>query len=181
MIDVAGVAHRSYLFPADRATALAYYGDFRNVVSNLTLISLVKSYGNDCYRLVYRSTELGVYRVRIYCDVQVTRDTAGFVLHVDPWRGPPPVEPQAGVSMAQAQGMYRSESVFHAEGNGTRIEYRLSLQAALPVPLGLRLVPAALRDSTAHAVTAHRIHEIVDRFIVQSIGAFERGRLPPRC
>ncbi len=173
MIDVAGSTHRAYAFPAGRAAAFAYYADFRNVVSSLSLISLVKAYGGERYRLVYHSTELGLYRVRIFCDVQVRLDRENWVLHVDPWPAPAAAPCESGMTLTQAQGRYSSESIFHDEGDHTRIEYRLGLSARLPVPLGLRLVPGPLLDGAAHGITARRMHDIIEDFILHSVKAFE--------
>lgn len=178
MIDIAGSTHRAYLFPSARPAAYEFYSDFGRVVSHLALISLQQPYGQDRYRLLYHSIELGVYRVRILCDVHVRLDRAAWTLRVEPWVAPVPVVPEAGMALTQGQGLFASESIFHDEGDHTRVEYRLSLGARLPVPIGLRLVPHALLDGIAHSITTRRMQDITDRFIARSISAFEKGRRP---
>jgi hypothetical protein len=176
MIDVAGSTHRSYVFPADRPAAFAYYGDFRNVISNLPLISMVKPFGNERYRLVYRSMELGLYRVRIYCDLEARFDEKKHILHVAPLTGHPPVKSRVTINSLTAQGMYTSESAFRAAGDHTRVDYHLVLKARLPRPLGLKLIPDGILERIAHNITMWRIHEIADGFIERSIREFERGK-----
>ena len=71
-----------------------------------------------------------------------------------------------------SQGHYRSEITFSELGNQTRIEYNISMDARLPVPLTLRIVPNALLNGSAQRKLSLHTDEISDRFIEQSIRAF---------
>ena len=171
MIRVAGSVHRSFVFPAELPLTYAYYADIGRVLSYLPHICLVRTYGPDQLRLLYHSTELGLYRIRIFADVQTLLED-GHVLRVRSLDGQPPVEPEAGAQSATAQGYFRSRSTFHSAGNRTRVEYKLQLRADLPTPLGLRIMPGLVVRSIARSITNMRIHEIVDGFIDRSIDAF---------
>ena len=70
MIKVAGSVHRSFVFPAELPLAYAYYADIGRVLSYLPHICVARTYGPDQLRLLYHSTELGLYRIRIFADVQ---------------------------------------------------------------------------------------------------------------
>ena len=171
MIRVAGSVHRSFVFPAERPLAYAYYADIGRVLSYLPHICLARTYGPDRLRLLYHSTELGIYRIRIFADVQTLLED-GCVLHVRPLDKLPPVEPQSGAHSATAQGYFTSQSTFQDMGNQTRIEYNLRLQADLPTPLGLRVMPGLVVGGIARSITNMRIREIVEGFVDRSIDAF---------
>lgn len=176
MIEVAGAVQRSFIFPASRPAAFAFYGDFSRIIGHLSHISLTRTYEDGRFRVLYDSTELGLYHIRIYCDAQVEPDQKKWVLRVKPLEGKPPIKPQAGLNSSKAQGLYSSESVFHDEGGHTLIDYKLKLNAQLPPPLALKLVPGKILDEIAWNITHWRIHQIADSFIESSIAAFNRHR-----
>ena len=171
MIKVAGSVHRSFVFPAELPLAYAYYADIGRVLSYLPHICVARTYGPDQLRLLYHSTELGLYRIRIFADVQTLLED-GQVLRVRSLDGQSPVEPEAGAQSATAQGYFTSESTFHDAGSQTRVEYKLQLRADLPTPLGLRIMPGLVIGSIARSITNRRIREIVEGFIDRSIDAF---------
>ncbi len=65
MIQLAGSAHRSYLFPADLPAAFAYHCDLARSMRFLPHISIAERYAPDQFRLLYSAID-GLYRVRIY-------------------------------------------------------------------------------------------------------------------
>jgi hypothetical protein len=170
-IKVGSSADRSFLFPGKLPVAYAYYADVGRLLSYLPRICLVRAHGLDRFRLLYNSTELGIYHIQIFADVQAVLEE-GRVLHIRPLNGVPPVRAQADVHSATAQGYFYSRSVFHDEGEQTRIEYHLQLQADLPVPTALRLVPVAMMARVATSITHKHIHDISEGFIERSIDAF---------
>jgi len=171
MIRVAGSARRSFIFPAELPVAYAYYADIGRVLSYLPHICLARTFGPDRLRLLYHSTELGIYRVRIFADVQTILED-GRVLHVRPLEDTPTVQARTETRSTMAQGRFTSQSTFHDMGDRTRIEYSLGLQADLPTPVGLRIMPSAVVSGIARSVTNARIHEIVQGFIARSVDAF---------
>ena len=185
MIRVAGSAHRSFIFPAELPLAYAYYADIGRVLRHLPHICLAQTYSPDHLRLLYRSTELGIYRIRIFADVQTILED-GHVLHVQPLDGLPPVQVQAASHLTTAQGKFTGHSVFHDMGSQTEIQYSIRLQADLPTPGGLRVMPRLVVNSIARSITHTRIREIVAGFVTRSVAAFpdwleemqEHGFLP---
>jgi len=171
MIEVVGSASRSFIFPADLPMAYAYYGDVGRLLNYLPHIFLVRAYGPDRFRLLYSTTELGTYQIRIFADVQTTLDK-GWVIRVHPLDGIPPAEAEAGVNSSTAQGYFTSRSVFQEADSHTQIEYSLHLRAHLPPPLGLRLMPGMIVNRIAKSITNLRIREIVEGFIERSVDAF---------
>lgn len=171
MIKVAGSAHRSFVFPAELPITYAYYADVGRVLSYLPHICLVRAYGPDRFRLLYRSTELGIYHIRIFADVQ-TRLEEGWVIRTGPLDGSPTVEGWADGNATTAQGYFSSQSVLFDEGEQTRIEYSLQLRAHLPTPRGLRFMPGLLVERIAHSITRMRIVETAEGFIGRSVDAF---------
>jgi hypothetical protein len=171
MIRVSASVQRSFVFPAERPLAYAYYADIGRVLSYLPHIGLVHAYGPDRLRLLYHSTELGIYRIRIYADVQTVLED-GCVLHVRPMDGLPPVRSQSSADSTTSQGYFASRSIFHELGNQVQIEYNLQLRANLPTPRGLRFMPGSVVNSIARGITNLRTHEIVEGFIERSVEAF---------
>ena len=183
MIRIASAAQRSFTFPADLPTTCTYFRDFKRILGYLPHIRLLWAYGPDRFRLLYGATELGIYRVRIICDVQATFDESEKTLCMTSVSGIPPAAPRAGMYSLAAQGYYASASTFHPAGDCTRIEYRLQLRAHLPRPLGLKLVPDAIVEQVARNITQRRIQEIADEFIERSMAEFRHGlgHPPERC
>ena len=174
MIKVAGTARRTFNFPADLPTAFAYYSDVGRILTYLPHIVLVQAYAVDQFRMLYSTFELGVYHIRIFCDLCTTLDVSRDrrAIHINPLRNATPVPPKASLSASVAQGYHSSSSVFHDDGNKTRIDFSMTLQTKLPTPLGLRLMPASVVDGVARNITNARIHEITNGFILRSIDAF---------
>ena len=155
-LQINGEVRRSFVFPADIATAFAFYSDAERI-----------------YRMLYQSVELGIYRVQIYCDLEPVLDGQNYSLCFVSFQGEQPVSPQASLQSVTTQGAFSSESVFRDEGAQTRIDYRLHLQAALPVPPSARMfIPAAVLDLIAQSIMYRRIDEIADGFILKSIQSY---------
>ena len=171
MIEVVGSSRRSFVFPATLPIAYAYYADVGRLLGYLPHIGLVRTYGPDQFRLRYSSIEMGAYHVSIYADVQTTLED-GWAVRILPLSHPAPVQARAETRSCVAQGAFSSHSVFHAQGDQTRIEYSLQLRANLPKPLSLRLVPDTMLNRISREITQLHIHEITEGFIEQSIKAF---------
>jgi hypothetical protein len=173
MIQLAGSAQRSYLFPADLPAAFAYHCDLARSMRFLPHITVAKRYASDQFRLLYSAIH-GLYRVKIFCDVLITADQPNYRLRIDPLTGHVPVKNEVGLNAMTCQGHYDSETAFSAAGQQTMIEYRLNLRASLPKPVTLRLIPHALMDGAAHNILHLRTAEIMSSFIDQSLRAYSR-------
>jgi hypothetical protein len=149
----------------------AYYGDVGRILNYLPHICLVRAYGPDRFRMLYSTTELGTYHIRIFADVQTTLEE-GWVIRVHPLEGIKPVESQATVNSATAQGTFSSRSAFQDKGDETEIEYSLELKANLPTPLGLRFMPGGMVARIARSITSMRIREITEGFVGMSVEAY---------
>jgi hypothetical protein len=171
MIQLAGSAYRSYLFPADLPAAFAYHCDLARSMRFLPHISIVERYAPDQLRLLYSAID-GLYRVRIYCDVLIVVDQPNYRLRIDPLTGHAPVKNEVGLNAMTCQGHYDSESVFSTAGHQTQIEYHLNLRATVPVPITLRLIPTTLISGAAHNILHSRTAEIMNSFIDQSLRAY---------
>lgn len=172
MISISGSTVRSFIFPASFPAAFDYYQDFERSLSFLPHISIVQNYSEGRYRLRYSSVDSGIYRVNIYCDVGTIAGQEPPCIRISPLGGVPPVKSDVRLYTITGQGQYDSETVFHAAGQSTRIDYRIKISARLPVPLTLRLIPSALLNSAAHTILQSRIEEITTHFIEQSIKAY---------
>ena len=171
MIHIAGSARRSFIFPADLPTAWAFYSDFARIADYLPHVHMAKAFGPQQFRMMYYTVELGVYRVKIYCDIAVRLESKTHTLRVVPLDEHPPVKAAMTVNALTAQGAYSSCSVFREEGRHTRVDYSLELKATLPKPLGLNFMPDGVLDRIARNITRWRIQEIADGFVKRSIAA----------
>ena len=172
MIKIAGSVQRFFIFPADLRTAFVYYTDMQNTFSHLRHISQVKAYGADGYRMLFSTTELGIYHVRLYCDLKAEIDAENWILRVKPLEGVEPAATEAGLNSLTAPGYFVSQSLFYDEGEQTRIDYTLNLSGTLPVPLGLSFMPDGIVNAIAKNITQWRFRETVDHFIDQSVRQF---------
>ena len=173
MIQLAGSAQRSYLFPAALPAAFAYHCDLARSMRFLPHISIAERFAPDQLRLLYSALD-GLYRVKIFCDVLITIDQANYRLRIDPLPGHTPVKSEIRLNALTCQGHFDSESTFSAAGPQTSIDYRLNLRASLPMPIALRLLPAALAHGAAHNIMNLRTAEIIGSFIDQSRQAYTR-------
>jgi hypothetical protein len=179
MITITGTTQQVFGFPADTGTASSFYRDFSHILRYLPHIYLVKAYGPDQFRVMYHTMELSVYRVRIYCDLQVRYDEADQTLHVMPLLNKPPVKSEATVHSLTAQGYFTSQSIFRPHGDHSTVDYRLSLEARLPKPFGLMFMPDRVIDQIASNITDWRIHEIAGGFIKRSVQAYREQTATP--
>ena len=172
MIQISGSHRRTFVFPAELPLAFTYYSDLGRVLPYLPHIFLVQAYRYDQFRMLYSTVELGMYQIRIFCDLEARLDDNTRTLFLQPLKGYPPAKPAAGSKSATGQGFFFSQSVFQAAGRQTKVDYNLQLQADLLSPLGLRLMPGGVVNRIAHNITRRRIREIADGFIERSIDAF---------
>jgi hypothetical protein len=169
MIHISGSVNRTFVFPAPLETAFDFYADMERTLGFLTHISLVQHRSERRYRMLYHTTELGVYRINMYCDIEIRLDRNAWTLSILPAKDVPPVAPEITLYSMAAQGTYSSQSIFTTSGSRTQIEYRLNLDANLPVPFGARLMPTSVTNAIAQNITQWRIHEIAEGFIERSI------------
>ena len=175
MIEISATYSRTFEFPADFQTCYTYYAKFRKVLKFLPHISLVTPLDDNQYRLVYRSTELGIYRISVFCDLQIQADKEHNILEFRPLREMLPAVPtKVGWNSLIGNGEFSSRSVFHKNGASTNIDYTLKLQARLPVPFALKLLPKSTLNQSANLITSSRIQEIAEGFISNSIREYDR-------
>jgi hypothetical protein len=169
MINIAVSAQRVFTFPADLATTAAYYRDFGHTLEYLPHMRLVTTYARDQYRVLFTTSEAGVYRVAFYCDIQVQYDETRQILHVTPLEGIPPVPPKATLSSLTGQASYCSRSVFEPAGPHTCVQYEVEIRAEVPKRLEWKLIPDAVITPLIEDVVERRLQEITDAFIARSI------------
>jgi hypothetical protein len=174
MIHIRGNVQRAFTFPADLAATRAYLSDFRRLLTLLPHIRLVKAYGTNRFRVLYHTVELGVYAVRIYCDLHAGFVDGKHILRVSPNTDFAPVPARVTLTSLTAQGNYQSDSIFHAHGSQTKVDYHIRLGATLPKPLGLDLMPDRVVEQIARNIVTWRMSEIADGFVERAIHDYER-------
>ena len=176
MIRLGGSVKRSFLFPGDLRTALHYYADMGQLFQYLPHIQLIKTYSKTQFRVLFNSTEMGIYQILLYCDLQVIQDLENQLILVELLNGKKPIKTKAGMHSIQGMAKYCSSSSFKPEGDCTRIYYHLNLEGELPKPLALGLVPDSITDHIAESIAKRRIFEIADGFITGSLKDFGANR-----
>lgn len=172
MIDISGAVKLAFNFPAPLALSYAYYTDLNTVLHFLPHIDVVEAYGDDHFRLLYRSTEFGGYTMQIYCDMRALVVSRLHTIRIVPEDNLPPISSGAGLNSATARGHFSSRGLFFARGDESRIEYEFELRSQLPRPLGMRLVPGRVLNSITRNVAGTRMREIAEGFIKRSVAAF---------
>jgi hypothetical protein len=173
MVTISGSVQRTYLFPAPLASAFDYFADMSRTLHFLPHISVMQFYGANQFRMQYATTELGIYRVRIICDLETELDYESQRLHIFPLAGAQPISSEAGMYSLTGQGYYASESIFHPHGDQTLLDFRMRLHARLPRPLALRFMPGTVLDAIARNIAQRRIQEIAEGFVERSIRAYQ--------
>ena len=128
--------------------------------------------------MLYSTTELGIYQIQVYCNISTMLDRNSWTIYILPQQETTAVISKAGFHSTKANGYYSSQSSFHELGEQTKIEYSLDLHADLPVPYAIRFMPAPILQNIAQNITQRRIEEIVDKFIQQSIAAYQQQANP---
>lgn len=172
MITITGSVQRSFQFPGPRSVAFDYYANIRHTLNMLPHISIVRQYASDQFRMMYSTTELGIYRVRMLCDIQVKVDKKAWTLRILPMANPLPIASEVGIYSLSGAGAFTSQSLFQDTGGTTEVAYHFQLGADLPVPFGIRFMPESVLNGIAGGITQWRIDEIVDGFIQRSVDAY---------
>ncbi len=174
MIRLAGTAKRSFIFPSDIQTAIQFFADMGGLFKYLPHITLIKTYSKTQFRVLYSSTELSIYRIQLYCDLEVTFDDENDTIIVGMLNGKKPIKPKAGMHSSRGVANFISTSEFKTEGEQTRIYYHLNLQGELPKPHAFSFVPDTITDHIAESIAKRRIFEIADGFITGSLADYGR-------
>jgi hypothetical protein len=127
--------------------------------------------------MVFRSTELSVYTIELYCDLEVMIDQKNATISVRPLDGKKPIKPKSGMHSSRGIANFFSTSQFVPDGKLTRVYYHLNLDGELPKPIAFSLVPDKITNHIAENIAKRRIAEIADRFIFSSIADFERKKI----
>ena len=172
MIKIAAKARFSFMFPADRKTTFEFYSDMSRMADYLMHIDLVST--QQDYRLYYNTVELGTYHIHVYCDVRMDLFPDEYTMFIVPVENLPAIETEVTFNATTTRGLYSSESFFYEEGDETRVEYTLTLEAMPPRPKGMRFMPGKMVDKIANNITNHRMREIDENFIESSIADFPR-------
>jgi hypothetical protein len=174
MIRLAGTAKRSFLFPSKLKEAMHFYADMGGLFQYLPHITLVKSFSKSQFRVLYSSTELSIYNIQLYCDLEVRMDQQNALIEVGTLYGKKSIKPKAGMHSSRGVAEFVSTSEFKPEGDQTRIYYHLTLSGGLPTPKAFSLVPGAITNHIAESIANRRIFEIADGFIAGSLADFRK-------
>lgn len=171
MIKLAGSAHHAFYFPAPLAEVYSYYSDLPYIFTYLPYISMISQTG-DQFRMLFSSTELGAYTIRIYCDMRATLDGGRRLIRIVPAEALPPIQPSASFNSTTGRGYFSFQSIFTATGDKTLIEFKLQLQARLPRPGGMKFMMGSMVNSVAKNITDRRMTEIIEGFVEQTAEAY---------
>lgn len=175
MIRISGSTQRSFIFPADLDAAFEFYSEIGRILHYLPHISIVKKYDEQSFRMLYRTAELSLYRVSIYCDLTAELDQENHCLRIMPYQTTTsPIHVKAGIYYLVSRGFFSSTSTFKPTQGGTQIDYELKLASDMPVPLAIQLMSDGIVDSLASNIMQKRMGEIIDGFIARSIRAYRQ-------
>lgn len=176
MIKIAGRTSDSFIFPADQTTAYRYLSNVPRLFELMPYISLESVNSPTEIRARYSSTELKSYLFNVYCDVQVVLDPDEVYLKIVPADRLPAIVTEARLSSASARGYFSGEvTFFEMEVDETLVEYKLQMEAQLPRPTGLRMMPGRVIERIAHSVTNGRMQEISQAFAQNVVASYLAG------
>ena len=176
MIKVSGSTKRSFLFSGNSHEAIEHYSDMGRIFSYLQNVTLTKEYSTSQFRMMFRSSELSIYTIQLYCDLEIMIDKNNATISVRPLNGKKPIKPKSGLHSSRGMGKFSSTSQFVPDGKFTRVYYHLNLEGELPKPLAFSLVPDKITNHIAENIAKRRIADIADGFITASLADFERKK-----
>ena len=71
MIHLSGTAKRSFLFPSRIHESMEHYSKMEGLFKYLPHITLTQVYSPTQFRVLFSSTELSIYKIQLYCDLEV--------------------------------------------------------------------------------------------------------------
>ncbi len=173
MIKIAGRTSDSFIFPADQTTAYRYLSNVPRLFELMPYIALETVSSPTEIRARYSSTELKSYQFNVYCDVQVEFDPDEIFLKILPTDRLPAIPPEARLNSTSGRGYFGGEvTFFETEIDETLIEYKLHMEAQLPRPIGLRIMPNRVIERIAHSVTNGRMQEISQAFAQNVVASY---------
>jgi hypothetical protein len=173
MIRLAGTAKRSFIFPGNLQDAMQHYANLEKLFEYLPFVSLINTFSTNQFRVRYASTELNIYKIQLYCDLEVVIDKGQSLINVKTLDANKPTRPKAGLHSSRGNASFASNSRFVPEGENTRIYYSLELNGKLPTPKAFSLVPLSITNHIAETIAKRRIFEIADGFIMASLADFQ--------
>jgi hypothetical protein len=176
MINIDGSVKLSFLFPAPRPLAFAFYGDLRRVAEFMPHLEVVGKGSAGQFRMLFEIVEMGTYTIRILYDVRMERDPSKFTLCVRPATGMHQKPPTSGVNDTTAHGDFFTDATFTPEGEKTRIVFQMRLEAELLPPKSMRFVPGRVANKMANNFTDKRLQEIAVGFVNNSLAGFPAWR-----
>jgi hypothetical protein len=176
MIKVSGSTKRSFLFSGNSHEAIEHYSDIGRIFNYLQNVKLTKQYSKSQFRMMFRSTELSIYTIQLFCDLEVLIDKDNATISVRPFNGEKPLKPKSGMHSSIGMANFSSTSQFVPNGKLTRVYYHLNLDGELPKPLAFSLVPDKITNHIAENIAKRHIAEIADGFIIASLADFERKK-----
>jgi carbon monoxide dehydrogenase subunit G len=177
MIKIAGRASDSFVFPADQSTAYQYLSNIPRLFGLMPHISLVTTTSPTEMRARYTSIELKSYQFDVYCDMQVLLDPDEIMLKIEPVDRLPAIPTEAKMSSATARGYFGCEvTFFEMEIDETLVEYRLQMDAQVPRPMGLRVMPGRVIGRIAKSITNGRMEAISQSFATNVVADFLAAR-----
>jgi hypothetical protein len=147
--------------------------DFDRVLEDLPALNVTNVWGPHQYRIAYSAVIAGVYQVDLLSDVQVRLDTDNHVLAVSPLHGCPAVAAQATLRSLTGQGLYTSTMALQNKNGRTAVTYDVGINATIPKPVRLSLVPDLIARNAVQAVVKHRLDDITNLFIVSIVKRLE--------
>lgn len=172
MIRLNGSTQREFTFPADPQTAFHYFSDLQRVAFLLPHITVTHIYAPNALRVHYQSVELGAYTINIFADLYSAAAADEMTIYVQPLKGVETVAGEATLNTATGQGFFSSIARFSSNGSHTHIDYRLKLEAEMPRPRGLRMMPGRVVNRIAASISQERVREIANGFMEAAIQYF---------
>ncbi len=172
MLNLSSSFQHTFLIDADRFTVFDYLANWKQSLPLLPHISIVKQHSSDCFRMLYSTNELGLYRVQIFCDAQLVCDDRKQFLRLLPLDSISPVKSKAGFYSLTGHGCFTSETELESSGRRTWVHYNLHIESGVPVPKAYHLLPKSALEDLLHKIVQRRLEEIVTEFARRTARVF---------
>ena len=177
-MEFSGSVKKKFYFPSSPKEAFTYLSDIEQVMTHFSAVEIVeRSAGGDAYRLLYRSKELGLYTVDVYCDVAVEQTPASYSLALRPLpqsKSPfVPIMPKVEPTQLVATGQFMLEvGIVEESLEKSIVDYDLTINTLIELGDVLGFIAQKVVVQMVSPMLNDRLDDIVYQFIKNAVSDY---------
>lgn len=174
-MEFAGSVKKKFYFPASPEDAFTYLADIEQVMTHFSAVDIIeRSADGSQYRLRYRSKELGLYTVDVFCDVLLEQAPERHSLALRPLlptESPfEPIIPKVESTQLVAAGQFMLEvGIVEESLEKSIVDYDLTINTLIELGDVLGFIAQKVVVQMVSPMLNDRLDEIVYQFIKNAV------------